>query len=154
VLFQTSGSYQDFRDKGLLFTKKYWTKSSWWLRWNDYFKGFTVIIMIRLTRISVLLMAMNKYVQVKKRFIAWATLFLSGDHDIQSLVLCVVCCSPLFVIIVFVLMFLAIVLFVLSLKPLNVICKCFCLAVTIPKIQGVEIGPKFKLSKKSHFSPS
>jgi hypothetical protein len=38
---------------------------------------------------------------------------LSGDH--QSLVFCVVFCSPLFVLIVFVLFSLAIVLFVLSL---------------------------------------
>jgi hypothetical protein len=38
-----------------------------------------------------------------------------------------------------------------SFKSLNVICKWFCLAVTVPKIQGVEIGPKFNLSKKSPF---
>ena len=34
---------------------------------------------------------------------------------------------------------------------LNVICKWFCLAVTFPKIQGVEVWPKFNLSKKSPF---
>jgi hypothetical protein len=42
---------------------------------------------------------------------------LSGDH--QSLVFCVVFCSPLFVLIVFVLFSLAIVLFVLSLIALK-----------------------------------
>jgi hypothetical protein len=39
-----------------------------------------------------------------------------------------------------------------SFKSLNVICKWFCLDVTVPMIIGVEIGPKFNLSKKSPFS--
>ena len=39
-----------------------------------------------------------------------------------------------------------------SFKSLDVICKWFCLAVTVPKMQGVDIGPKFNLSKRSPFS--
>ena len=49
MLFQTSGSYLDFRDRGLLLINKYWTKCSWWLGWRDDFKSFSVIIMTWLT---------------------------------------------------------------------------------------------------------
>jgi hypothetical protein len=34
-----------------------------------------------------------------------------------------------------------------SFKSLNVICKWFCLAVNVPNIQGIEIGPIFNLKQ-------
>ena len=139
--------------------------------------------------------------------VSGSPLVLSARGDHQSLVSCVVFCSPLLILVVFVLFPLAIILFVLSLmasdylyvifklflaeksttetrgtkvitrvcfvfvcgcsffiqcwwmlfslfssfKSLNVICKWFCLDVTVPMIIGVEIGPKFNLSKKSPF---
>ena len=212
MLFQTSGSYLDFRDRGLLLINKYWTKCSWWLGWRDHFKSFTVVIMTWLTikeylsydwpllcfPLSWFIIGFIARVTLEEQGLvpSISPLVLSGDRDAQSFVFCVVLFRPLFVIVIF-LFLLTMVLCVLSfivsdysfdifklflalksttetigskvpkrvfsvfvcgclffiqfwwilsslyysLKSLNVICKWFCLAVTVPKIQEVKIGP-------------
>ena len=117
MLFQTSGSYLDFRDRGLLLINKYWTKCSWWLGWRDHFKSFTVVIMTWLTikeylsyewpllcfPISWFIIGFITRVTLEEQGLVPSILplVLSGDCDAQSFVFCVVLCWQWFVIVVF-----------------------------------------------------
>jgi hypothetical protein len=103
---QTSGSYLDFRERGLLLINKYWTKCSWWLGCKDHFKSFTVIIMTWLTikeylsyewpwlcfPLSWFIIGFIARVTLEEQGLVPSILplVLSGDRDAQSFVFCVV----------------------------------------------------------------